>query len=105
MKEITVAVDEETHRRLCIRAKEAGISVSTLVAKYLHSLTRDENGEAASEHLTRTLDEVHASLRARGSTFSAADRLPREELYDRTARRQEEEQARLEPVMDKRQLR
>ena len=92
MKNITLAVDEDAHRIARIKAAEAGISVSALVRNYLHSLARDENRETASERLIRTLDEVHESLRARGSTFSAANRLPREELYDRAARRREFEE-------------
>ena len=41
MKNITVSVDEETHRRARIRAAELGTSVSALVRDYLRSLITD----------------------------------------------------------------
>ena len=41
MKNITVSVDEETHRAARIRAAELGTAVSALVRNYLRSLSRD----------------------------------------------------------------
>lgn len=38
MKNITIAVDDETHRAARIRAAELGTSVSALVKVYLHGL-------------------------------------------------------------------
>ena len=40
MKNITVSVDEETHRLARLRAEELGTSVSALVRGYLKTLVR-----------------------------------------------------------------
>lgn len=94
MKNITVSVDEETYLRARIAAAEQGTSVSAMVRDALKEIATNGAVESPTEQLLRTIDEVHASLIARGSKFSAADRLPREELYDRAARRREEEEHR-----------
>ena len=60
MKNITVSVDEETHRLVRIRAAELDTSVSAL-------------------------DDIHTNHKG----FRAADNLPREELYDRARARAE----------------
>ena len=94
MKNITVSVDEETHRSARIRAAELGTSVSALVRNYLRSLSRDSFSGAAVPHvgisgaattgaLRRTeLDEVVADFEARGVGLRMADNLTRDELYD-----------------------
>ena len=41
MKNITVSVDEETHRMARIRAAELDTSVSALVREFLRSLARN----------------------------------------------------------------
>jgi hypothetical protein len=46
MKNITISIDDETHRQARIRAAELGTSVSALVKDYLGSLT---NGEPHSQ--------------------------------------------------------
>ena len=52
MKNITVSVDEETHRLAHIRAAELGTSVSALVRGYLKTLVRKRaNQTAASRRL------------------------------------------------------
>ena len=94
MKNITVSVDEETYRRARIAAAERGTSVSALVRNSLREMAHNGAAESPNEQLLRTLTEVRESLIARGSKFSAADNLPREALYDRDARRQEEEEHR-----------
>lgn len=91
MKNITVSVDEETHRLARIRAAELDTSVSALVRKYLKSLVADRptpSNEPATER--RMLREVIADIRAASSGFKAADNLPREELYDRARARAED---------------
>lgn len=45
MKNVTIALDEETHRRARIRAAELGTSLSALVKAYLEQL--GSGGEAA----------------------------------------------------------
>ena len=94
MKNITVSVDEETYRTARIAAAERGTSVSALVRGALEEIASNSAAVSPNEQLLRALDEVRESMIARGSTFSAADRLPREELYDRAARRREEEEHR-----------
>lgn len=94
MKNITVSVDEETHRLARIRAAELDTSVSALVRKYLRSLAGDRGGEAASisevvetkrERRIRLLTKVFEEIRATRSGFKAADNISREELHDRDA--------------------
>ena len=92
MKNITVSVDEETYRRARIAAAQRDTSVSALVRGALEEIASNGAGESPNEELLRTLDEIRASLIARGSKFRAADNLPREELYDRDARRREHEE-------------
>ena len=92
MKNITVSVDEETHRLARIRAAELDTSVSALVRDYLKNLVADRSGgsagnspvlEAEAERRRRRLREVIEDIRAASPGFRAADNLSREELYDR----------------------
>ena len=91
VKNITVSVDEETHRSARIRAAELGTSVSALVRNYLRSLSKDSFrgaavprfGAAATRTLRRAeLDEVVADFEARGVGLRMSDNLTRDELYD-----------------------
>ena len=102
MKNITVSVDEETHRLARIRAAELDTSVSALVRDYLRSLVGDSggdptsglhDGETEAERRRRGLREVIADIRAASSGFKAADNLPRDELYDRAGARAEAQAA------------
>ena len=102
MKNITVSVDEETHRLARIRAAELDTSVSALVRDYLKSLVADRTGgtvangpgvEAEAERRRRMLREVIADIRAASSGFKAADNLSREDLYDRARARAEAQAA------------
>jgi hypothetical protein len=79
MKNITVSVDDETYRRARIRAAELDTSVSALVRDYLAKLAQRESEHDRFERLKREEAEVRARIKG----FSAADRLPRDELYDR----------------------
>ncbi len=94
-----MSVDEETYRDARILAAQTGTSVSALVRDALRSMTQNGVGESPTEELLRTLAEVRESLIARGSKFSAADNLPREALYDRDARRREEEEHRKDDAL------
>lgn len=76
MRNITVAVDDETYRRARVKAAELDTSVSRLVRDYLIDLAADEN---EFERLLRAERELRGSI----SNFSAADRLSREDLYRR----------------------
>jgi plasmid stability protein len=48
MKNVTIAIDDETHRRARIRAAELGTSLSALVKDYLNSLA---DGDAMEQGL------------------------------------------------------
>ena len=102
MKNITVSVDEETHRLARIRAAELDTSVSALVRNYLRSLVNGtrgdptstlQGGETEAERQRRRLHEVIADIHATSGGFRAADNLPREELYDRARARAEAQAA------------
>ena len=80
MKNITVSVDDETHRRARIRAAELDTSVSAVVRRLL---TEFAGGETEFERRRKLQDQTLASIRA----FRAADRLPREEVHRRDALR------------------
>ena len=90
MRNITVSVDDETHRRARIRAAELDASVSALVRAYLRSLAADPGrearataqGVASAELRRRDLDEVLADFDARGVGLRSSDNLTRDELYD-----------------------
>ncbi len=94
MKNITVSVDEDTHRLARIRAAELNTSVSALVRSYLMGLVRERVEGAASklqfvetdrERRRRLLNEVFEDIRATRSGFNASDNISREALYDRDA--------------------
>jgi len=100
MKNITVSVDEETHRLARSRAAELDTSVSAPVRNYLKSLSggrgmaADQSGmETAAELQHTKLDEVLADFDARGVGLRMADNLSREELYDRDRARAEAQAA------------
>ena len=91
MKNITVSVDEETHRLARIRAVELDTSVSALVRSYLRRLVGGSAGGTAKNRLSmetsvelrpRELDEVLADFAARGVGLRSCDNLTREELHD-----------------------
>ena len=91
MRNITVSVVDETHRRARIRAAELDTSVSALVRTYLRSLAGDSGRESAAkpreaespaELRRRELDEVLADFDARRVGLRSSDNLTRNELYD-----------------------
>ena len=89
MKNITVAVDDETYRSARIRAAELDTSISGLVREYLRLLSvrqaEEANAETAGARRERLLREVVADFDARGVALRAADNLSRDELYNRAA--------------------
>jgi hypothetical protein len=76
MKNITVSVDEEIYRRARIKAAERDTSVSALVRGFLVELASEEPGARGLEHEER-------ELRARIRSFSAGNRLPRDDVQGR----------------------
>ena len=94
VKNITVAIDEETHRLARVRAAELGTSVSALVRGYLKTLVREQadkteineqDMETEAERRRRLLNEVLEEITANGGGLRMAENLPREALYDRNA--------------------
>ncbi len=87
MKNITVSIDEETHRRVRIKAAELGTSVSALVRGYLITLisgpATEVEGETADDRRRRLLKEVVDDITARDGGLRMSENLPREALYDR----------------------
>jgi plasmid stability protein len=79
MTNITVSVPEDVYRAARIRAAERGSSISGLVADYLRSLSEREDGFARLEAQQRSIQEQIVS-------FSAGDRLDRDELHRRAVR-------------------
>jgi hypothetical protein len=76
MKNITVSLDADTYRRARIIAAERETSVSALVKQFLTELA---SGESEFERLKRLEEETRAKI----TSFSASENLPRDELYDR----------------------
>ena len=96
MKNITVSVDEETHRLARVRAAEMDTSISALVRGYLTRLATDPAaaGDAAPvetiyQRRCRLLREVLADFDAHGIGLRMSENLPREALHDRAAARAE----------------
>jgi hypothetical protein len=77
MRNITVAVDDETYKRARVAAAERDTSVSALVKAYLEQLA---SHETEIERLKRQEREIRSQIAA----FSAADRLFREDLHRRS---------------------
>ncbi len=94
MKNITVSIDEETHRRARIKAAELGTSVSALVRRYLNSLVSRMAGEdeanrqdveTPDERRRRLLKQAIDDITANGGGLRMSENLPRDDLYDRDA--------------------
>ena len=96
MKNITVSIDEHTHRQARIRAAELGTSMSALVRNYLQSLIAEPveqpeaNGQGSETPLERRrkeFKELFEDWDARGIGLKMSENIPRDELYDRNALR------------------
>lgn len=79
MKNITVSLDDEVYRRARVKAAELDTSVSALVKKYLVDLAGQETD---FERRKRLQDEILATIHS----FSASDRLSRDEVHERPKR-------------------
>ena len=80
MKTITVSIDDETYRRSCAKAAEAGTDVDALLRAYLCEYTETE--EERNERLKRNMQDFWARLDEKGG-LDSRENLSREELYDR----------------------
>ena len=83
VKNITIALDDETYRRARIIAAQRDASVSGLVKKYLTSLSAD--GAAPPRNLKEEQESLLDSIRARHARFSAAENFSRDEVHERHA--------------------
>ena len=91
MKNVSVSVDDETHRRLRIMAAEQGTSVSAMIRDQMMRLL-DPNGQATScetesEKHQRELREITEEFQQKGIGISMTDNLTREQMYRRNAAR------------------
>ena len=92
MKNITVSIDEETHRLARIRAMELDTSVSVLVQQFLRNLVSSgeiafADGKEAETETETALARRRQRLRKVLANFDARkvgvpERLTRDELYD-----------------------
>ena len=91
MKNVSVSVDDETHRRLRIMAAEQGTSVSAMLrdqmVKLLNYDLAGDNEETEPEWRRRRLAEVRDEFKRKGIGISMSENLSREELYQRNAAR------------------
>ena len=96
MKNVTISLDDNTHRRARIRAAELGKSLSGLVRELLENLDKPATPgeELMPSGITRSeydrLAAAELELRKQVPPgFRASDRLSRDELYDRARARKE----------------
>ena len=89
MKNITVSIDDETHRQARIRAAELDTSVSALVRAYLQRLasqpadvTDTIHKELETESPRSRLNEAIDDITANGGGLLMNENLPREALYN-----------------------
>lgn len=89
MKNISVSVDEDTHRRLRIMAAEQGTSVSAMIREHimdiLNGQAQEDPEETEPEWRRRRLAEILEEFQRKGIGISMKDNLTREELYQRNA--------------------
>ena len=76
MKNITVSVDDEIYRLARVKAAERDTSVSALVKVFLVELSSEEPD-------IRRLEREERELRASIRTFTAGNRLSREDAHGR----------------------
>ena len=80
MKNITVSIDDELHRRARVRAAEQSTSLSAVVRDYLIAYAGQETDFERRKRLER---EVMATI----DSFRGGDRLTRDQAHDRNALR------------------
>lgn len=84
MKNLTLALDEETYKKARIVAAQKGLSLSGMVRQYLQSL--DSNTKSDDDWIAEQ-EALFDKIWARHPHFNSGDNLKREELYDRNALR------------------
>ena len=85
MKNVTVTVDDDTHKRLRIMAAEQGTSVSAMIRDHMllviHGQLPGNARETEPERRRRRLAEITEEFQQNGVGISMTDNLTREELY------------------------
>ncbi len=90
-KNITVSVDEQTHRRARIVAAEMGTSVSALVREYLRNLSSQHAARSPgpvgdqieiAANRRENLRSLLAEWKSKGIGLDPSARLTREEFYE-----------------------
>jgi hypothetical protein len=76
VKNVTVSLDDATYRQARLLAAQRDTSVSALVRDLLRGLDAADTAEL--------LKRKERTLRDRIAQFRASERLPREELHDRS---------------------
>jgi Family of unknown function (DUF6364) len=79
MKNITLAIDDDTYRMARIAAARRDASVSSLVKQYLQTLAATET---TTQKPAPELDTLLAEIASRHPNFSCRDNLSREDLYE-----------------------
>lgn len=79
VKNITVSIDDDLHRRARVRAAEKGTSVSAVVRAFLTEFAGQESDYERRERLQR---QTLAAIKS----FRVGDRLSRDEVHDRALR-------------------
>jgi hypothetical protein len=77
MRNITVSVDDDTYKRARVAAAERDTSISALVKAYLEQL-------ASHETEVERLKRQEREIRGRIESFSASNKLSRDELHSRS---------------------
>lgn len=80
MKKITLALDEETYRKVRVIAAQNDTSVSALVKKFLLSLTSQQ---PAQRDLKQEQETLLDAIAQRYPNFTSTENLSRESLYER----------------------
>ncbi len=90
MKNMSISVDDDTHRRLRIMAAEQGTSVPAMIRDHMLRVINGQSqgnmGETEPER-RRGLAEVTEEFQRRGAGISMTDNLTREEMYQGRASR------------------
>ena len=84
MKNITIALDDETYRKARVAAAHRDSSVSALVKKFLHEVVLEDS---PFDKLVRQEAALRRRLKSRPETFRAGDRLTRDKTHARHALR------------------
>ncbi len=82
MRNITIALDDDTYRRARVVAAQRDSSVSALVKRFLLSLAAESSGP---KNLKEKQEFLLNSIWTRHAGFCASENLSREELHDRHA--------------------